>query len=95
MCGTSLWGHGEQEKGTGIPTPVETGWWKGSDGGASMKGGSSGASSMKRCSRHGGEERRREVRVVWRGGDGGAFYRLGEVVEGAGDVELPVVGIGD
>jgi hypothetical protein len=42
------------------------------------KGGSSGASSMRRCLRHGGEMRRRAASVVWRGGDGGTFYRGGQ-----------------
>jgi hypothetical protein len=38
--------------------------------------------------RRGGERRARC-------GHGGAFYRLGEAVEGTGDVESPTVGSGD
>jgi hypothetical protein len=79
VCGTSLWWHGEQEKGTGIPTLVGTRRQRGSDDGALVKGGGSGANSMRR----------------WRDRDGGAFYRLGDVVEGTGDVGSPVAGSGD
>jgi hypothetical protein len=60
-----------------------------------VKGGGSGASSMKRCLRHGGEERRRAASAMWRGRDGGAFYRLEEAVEGTGDVGSPMVRSGD
>jgi hypothetical protein len=95
VCGTSPWWHGEQEKGAGIPTTVSTRWQRGSDGGALAKGGGSRASSMRRCSRREGEERRRAVSAVWSGRDGGAFYRLGEAVEGMGDVGSPTVGNGD
>jgi hypothetical protein len=40
---------------------------------------------MRRCSRHGGEGSRRAVSAVWRGGDGGTFYRGGKTVVGRGD----------
>jgi hypothetical protein len=53
-------------------------------GRASVKGSSDGASLMRRCSRREGEERR-AASAVWRGGDGGAFYRCGEAVVGRGD----------
>jgi hypothetical protein len=59
----------------GDPYP---GWHEvveGSDGRASVKGGGSGASSTRRCSGHGGEERDE------RGGDDqgvAPFYRVGE-----------------
>jgi hypothetical protein len=43
---------------------------------------------MRRCSKRGGEGRRRAVRVVWRGGDGGSFYRGGQAVVGRGDDQL-------
>jgi hypothetical protein len=76
--GTLPWWHGEQEKGAGIPTPVGTRRWRGLDGRASTKGGDGGASSMRRCSRCGGEGRRRAVSTEWRGGDKGTFYRGGE-----------------
>jgi hypothetical protein len=95
VCGTSPWWHGEQEKGTRIPTPVGMRLRRGSDGGASVKGGGGGTSSMRRCSRHGGEERRRAVSAVWRGGGGGTFYRLEEAVEGTGDVGSLATGSGD
>jgi hypothetical protein len=85
VCGTSPWWHGEQEKGTGIPTPVGMRRWRGSDGGALVKGGGGGATSRRRCSRHGCEESRRAASEVWRGEDGGAFYRGGEVMVGRGD----------
>jgi hypothetical protein len=78
MHRTSLWRQGEQEKGTGIPTPVGTRRRRGSDDQASVKGGGGGASSMRRCSRHGGEGRKRAASMVWRGKGGGTFYRLGE-----------------
>jgi hypothetical protein len=65
VCRTSSWGHEEQEKGMGIPTPVGTRRRRGSHGGASAKGGGGGASSMRRCLRHGGEERRRAASAVW------------------------------
>jgi hypothetical protein len=58
-----------------ILTPGGTRWWRRSDGRASVKGGGSGASSTRRCSGHGGEERDE------RGGDGqgvAPFYRVGE-----------------
>jgi hypothetical protein len=35
------------------------------------------------------------VSAVWRGRDGGTFYRLGDVVEGTGDVRLPAKWSGD
>jgi hypothetical protein len=40
---------------------------------------------MRGCSRCGGEERRGAAGAVCRGGDGGAFYRGGEVVVRRGD----------
>jgi hypothetical protein len=76
--GTLPWRRGEQEKGTGIPTPVGMRQQRGSSGRALAKVGGGGASSMRRCSGRGGEGRRRAVSVVWRGRGGGAFYRHGE-----------------
>jgi hypothetical protein len=43
-------------------------------------------SSMRGHSRCRREERRGAVGMVWRCGDGGAFYRVGEAVVGRGDV---------
>jgi hypothetical protein len=40
---------------------------------------------MRGCLRCGGEERRGAAGAVWRGRDGGTFYRGGEVVVGRGD----------
>jgi hypothetical protein len=77
VCGTSPWGHREQEKGLGIPTPVGTRRRRGSDGRASTKGCGGGASLMRRCLKRGGEERRRAVSAVWRGGDGLPFIGSG------------------
>jgi hypothetical protein len=77
---TSPWWHGEQEKGTGIPTPVGMRRRRGSDSWASVKGGGGGASSTRRCLSHEGEGRRRAASAVRRGGDGDIFYRGGEVV---------------
>jgi hypothetical protein len=61
----------------GIPTPV--GMWqrRGSDGQASVKGRGGGASSMRGCSRCGGEGRRGAVITVSRGGGESAFYWAG------------------
>jgi hypothetical protein len=42
-----------------------------------MKGGSGRASSMRRCSRHGGEGRTSVASAVWRGGDGAPFIVVG------------------
>jgi hypothetical protein len=42
----------------------------------SVKGEGGEASSMRRCSTHGGEGTRRAASTVWRGGDGGTFYRV-------------------
>jgi hypothetical protein len=78
MHGTSPWRRKEQEKGTGIPTPIGMRLWRGSDGWASMKGSSGRARSTRRCSGRRGEGRRGAVSVVWRGRGGGAFYRLRE-----------------
>jgi hypothetical protein len=75
---TLPWWHGEQEKGTRIPSPVGTRRRRGSNGRASAKGGRGGASSTRRYSRCESEGRRRAMSMVWRGGDGGAFYRGGE-----------------
>jgi hypothetical protein len=82
MHRTSPWQHGKQEKGMGIPTPVGMRRQRGLDGWASMKGEGSQVSSMRRCSTRGGEGRRRATSVVWRGGDGGAFYRATVVRQG-------------
>jgi hypothetical protein len=78
MRGTSPWRHGEQGKGTGIPAPVGTRGWRGSDGRVLVKGGGGGARLTRRCTGHGGEGRRRAASAVWRGGGRGAFYSLGE-----------------
>jgi hypothetical protein len=81
-------GTGSKRRGWGFPTSIGTRRRRGSNGQASTKGGDSGPSSMRRCSRRGGEGRRRAVRVVWRGGDGGSFYRGGQAVVGRGDDQL-------
>jgi hypothetical protein len=68
----------------GILTPGGTSWWRGSDGRASAKGGSDGASSMRRCSGHGDEERGAEMSAVEMVRGVAPFYRVGEAVEGSG-----------
>jgi hypothetical protein len=68
---------GEQENGTGIPSPVGTRRRRGSDGRASAKGGGGGASSVRWCSGCGGEGRRGAASTVSRGGGESAFYREG------------------
>jgi hypothetical protein len=60
-----------------------------------VKGGGGEASSMRRCSRHRGEERRRAASAVWRCRNGGTLYRLGEAMEGTGDVRSSAAGSGD
>jgi hypothetical protein len=52
--------------------------WHEATEGLGQLGVDGGASSTKRCSRHGGEGRRRAASAVWRGRDKGAFYRGGE-----------------
>jgi hypothetical protein len=82
--GTSPWRRREQEERMGILTPGGMSWWRGSDGRASAKVGGDGASSMRRCSGHGGEERGVEMSAVEMVGDVAPFYRVGEAVEGSG-----------
>jgi hypothetical protein len=52
-------------------------WQRGSDGLASAKGGSGGASSMKGRSRCGGEGRRGAASAMWRGRDRAPFIGVG------------------
>jgi hypothetical protein len=68
----------------GVLTPGGTGWWRGSDSWASAKGGSGRASSMRRCSRRGGEERGAGMSAVEMAGGGGVlahFYKVGEAAD--------------
>jgi hypothetical protein len=76
--GTSPWWRGEQEERMGILTPGGTRWWKGSDGRASVKGGGGRASSTRRCSGCGGEERGAGMSAVEKAGGVAPFYRVGE-----------------
>jgi hypothetical protein len=69
----------------GISTSVGTRRQRGSDGWATVDRGGSRSSSMRGCSRCGGEERRGVAGKGWRGGDGGMFYRGGEAVVGRGN----------
>jgi hypothetical protein len=75
---TSSWWRGEQEEGMGIPTLGGTRLRRGSDGRASVEGGSGAASSTRKFSGRGGEGRTRAASTVWRGGGRGAFYRFRE-----------------
>jgi hypothetical protein len=81
--GTSPWRRGEQEEWMGILTPSGTSWWRGSACRVSVKGSSGGASSTRRCSGNGGEERGAEMSVVEMVGGVVPFYRVGEAVEGS------------
>jgi hypothetical protein len=69
--------HGKQVEGTGISTPIGVRWQRGSDGRVAVDRGGSWSSLTRGCSRCEGEERRGAAGAVWRGGDGGAFYRVG------------------
>jgi hypothetical protein len=62
----------------GILTLGGTRWWRGSDGRALTKGGGGGASSVRRCSGCGGEERGVWMSVVQMVGGVAPFYRVGE-----------------
>jgi hypothetical protein len=62
----------------GILTLGGTRWWRGSDGRASVKGGGGGASSVRRCSGHGAEERGAGMSAVQMAGGVAPFYRVGE-----------------
>ncbi len=75
---TTPWQRGEQEERMGILTPGGTRWWRGSDGRASVKGGGGRASSTRRCSGCGGEERGAGMSAVEKAGGVAPFYRVGE-----------------
>jgi hypothetical protein len=68
----------------GDPYPGGMSWWRGSDGQASAKGGSDGASSTRRCSGREGEERGGEMSTVKMVRGVAPFYRVREAVEGSG-----------
>jgi hypothetical protein len=83
VLGTSPWQRGEQEERTGILTPGGASGWRGSDGRASVKGGSGGANSTTRGSRHEGGERGADLSVVKMAGGVAPFYRVWEAVLGS------------
>jgi hypothetical protein len=85
VCGTLPRQRGKQEEGMGISTPIGMRRQRGSDGRATVDRGGGRSSSMRGRSRCRGEERRGVAGSVWRGRDGGVFYRGGEEVVGRGD----------